>query len=161
MIKVSHFSAEDACLAYAIFKTARPNPWSYDTFKKTAMNGISLVAKENGIVAGYILLTSVLDEFTLEDITVSTSFRKKGIGSKLMYAALDLAVELKQSAIFLEVRYSNKPALDLYGSMGFELVGERKNYYDAAVDVDKGEHSPREGSDIPSRENAYIMKKVL
>ena len=29
----------------------------------------------------------------------------------------------------LEVRASNEPAKSLYGSMGFESVGIRKNYY--------------------------------
>jgi ribosomal-protein-alanine N-acetyltransferase len=161
MITVSAFKESDLAIAYSIFKTARINPWSYTTFCQSAMNGLSLVAKENNMVVGYILLTSVLDEFTFEDITVDVAHRNKGIGRKLMEEAFLKAAEMAQKSILLEVRYSNKKAIDLYRALGFELIGERKNYYDTAVDVSHGIETPKTDKTGPTRENAYIMKKVL
>lgn len=161
MLSVATFKPEDTCFAYAIFKEERSNPWKFESFEKSALNGISLVAKENGAVTGYILLTSVLDEFTLEDIAVAREHRNKGVGRQLMEASFALAKTMKQQVIFLEVRYSNEPAIDMYRKLGFELIGERKNYYDAAGDVAKEASSPRTNDGIQTRENAYIMKKVL
>lgn len=161
MITVSAFKEDDVAIAYSIFKTARINPWSFTTFHQSAMNGLSLVAKENKMVVGYILLSSVLDEFTFEDITVDLAHRNKGIGRKLMEVSFLKAAEMKQKSILLEVRYSNKKAINLYRALGFELIGERKNYYDTAVDVSHGVETKKTDKNPPTRENAYIMKKIL
>jgi ribosomal-protein-alanine N-acetyltransferase len=49
-------------------------------------------------------------------------------------------------SIFLEVRYGNQPAKNLYQKFGFEQVGLRKDYYPL---ISGG------------REDAIIMKKTL
>lgn len=161
MIEVSTFTNEDVEAAYSIFKTARINPWSYTSFQQSAMNGLSLIAKENNRVVAYILLSSVLDECTIDDITVELTHRSQGIGRKLMDVAFLKAKEMKQQSIFLEVRCSNKTAIDLYRAVGFELIGERKNYYDAAVDLSHSVSTQETDKNTPTRENAYVMKKVL
>ena len=158
MVVVSHFSEADVAAAYSIFKLGRVNPWSLDTFEKSALNGISLVAKLNDAIVGYILLSSVLDETTIEDITVNSAQRRKGIGRILLDATFDNARATDQEYVFLEVRESNSSAIQLYRSSGFELIGERKNYYEAESDL---EHSELRANKCAPRENALIMKKVL
>ncbi len=161
MVVISAFKDADIAAAYRIFKTGRPNPWSYGTFEKSALNDFSLVAKDNNTIVGYVLLSSVLDESTIEDITVDTQHRNKGIARQLMEALFTLADKMQQQSIFLEVRCSNKPAINLYRSMGFGLIGERKNYYDAAIATDSTAQATQKNAPAAPRENAYVMKKVL
>lgn len=161
MVVISQFSETDIADAYRIFTADRLNPWTHSTFEKSALNDLSLVASENNNIVGYVLLSSVLDESTIEDITVDSQHRNKGVGRKLMQAAFTLASNMQQQSIFLEVRFSNKPAINLYRSMGFELIGERKNYYDSATVVDSNVHATQKKSHAAPRENAYVMKKVL
>lgn len=168
MVIITRFSTEDVADAYAIFDKDSLSQWSRSTFEKSAMNPLSLVAKEEGAVVAYILLSSVIDELTVEDITVACSHRKKGIGRQLLDASFSLGLENGQKFVFLEVRVSNKPAIELYRAMGFELVGERKHYYEVLHNnqldqaLDNTHHQQITHSNVSSsRENGYIMKKAL
>ena len=158
MVVISRFSENELGPAYSIFKAGHINSWSIETFKKSALNGISLVAKSKQSILGYILLSSVLDEMTIEDITVDLAQRGKGVGRQLIAAAFEKAVLLEQAFIFLEVRESNKSAIQLYLSSGFEQIGQRKDYYEAEFNPEQ-----LKSQDVTSapRENALIMKKVL
>ena len=53
--------------------------------------------------------------------------------------------DYKLESVFLEVRPSNKSAINLYGKNGFEIVGRRKNYY----------------STFSGREDALVMKRMI
>jgi ribosomal-protein-alanine N-acetyltransferase len=161
MVVISTFTEVEVAVAYRIFKTDRLNTWSYNTFEKSALNSLSLVAKKNKSTVGYILLSSVLDESTIEEITVDINERKKGIGRELIQATLTQAVQMQQKVIYLEVRFSNTPAIELYRSMGFELIGQRKNYYEAAREADHVTYTNNQITPVAPRENAYIMRKVL
>ncbi len=91
------------------------------------------VSAESGEILGFITLSRVLDEVTLEDIAVSPSHRKKGVARELISSAI---AELSGVASFitLEVREKNSSAISLYNSVGFETVGLRKNYYSEPLD---------------------------
>ena len=161
MVVISTFTEVEVAVAYRIFKTDRLNTWSYSIFEKSALNNLSLVAIKNKITVGYVLLSSVLDESTMEEITVDINERKKGIGRALIQATFTQARQMQQKVIYLEVRFSNTPAIELYRSMGFELIGQRKNYYEAAREADHVTYTNNEITPVAPRENAYIMKKVL
>lgn len=161
MVVISAFTEAEVALAYCIFKTDRVNPWAFSTFEKSALNRLSLVAKKKEITVGYILLSSILDEFTIEDITVQANERNKGIGRQLIQSSFILATQMQQVVIYLEVRFSNTPAIELYRSMGFELIGQRNNYYETERGQEHVTYINNKITVLASRENAYIMKKVL
>lgn len=81
----------------------------------------------NNELIGYILLNKCLDEAEILKICVVNKYRKRGIGKKLIDFSVENIPDLK--IINLEVRKSNIPAINLYKSKGFEIVGERKKYY--------------------------------
>ena len=161
MVVISTFTEADIEAAYRIFKTGRLMPWAYSTFEQSALNNLSIVAKKNENIVGYLLLSSVLDESTVEDITVDNQHRNMGIGRKLLQAGFTLASKLQQQCLFLEVRCSNDTAIRLYRSVGFEIIGERKNYYDAERAIDSDTQTDQQNARATRRENAYVMKKVL
>lgn len=65
----------------------------------------------------------------LETVVVLPAARRRGIGRWLMVA---LGAGLKRNGVtevILEVRASNRTALALYGSLGFQEIGRRVRYY--------------------------------
>jgi ribosomal-protein-alanine N-acetyltransferase len=61
-------------------------------------------------------------------IAVLPEERRKGIARRLLS---DLVAALGAGPVFLEVAVDNGPALALYRSIGFSVVGRRKDYYAA------------------------------
>lgn len=106
------------------------HPWKYEDFLNQLKdkNSLFLVAKQNGSVIGYISITIVLDEASINTIAVRKESRQQGAAERLINEALK---RLKESCSFLtlEVRESNKAAKSLYTKLGFEAVGKRPHFY--------------------------------
>ena len=71
----------------------------------------------------------LLDEAHIATIATHPKWRGCGLGLWLMLALLDTAIERGAVVATLEVRVGNAPARRLYEKLGFEEVGERRNYY--------------------------------
>ncbi len=78
---------------------------------------------------GYCGLHIVLDEACITNICVHPKFRGKGGAGHMMRAMMSFSLQKKATAMTLEVRVSNAPAISLYEGWGFEGVGVRKGYY--------------------------------
>jgi ribosomal-protein-alanine N-acetyltransferase len=66
------------------------------------------------------------------NLCVAEAFRCHGVGKRLLSSLVERAAAAGMGAAFLEVRPSNTAAIRLYLSMGFEHVGSRRGYYQAA-----------------------------
>ena len=80
-------------------------------------------------VAGFLILSTVLDEAEILEVAVAGNFRRNGIASELMEEIFDWCGKNGISQIFLEVRESNTAATNYYEKFGFVKNGFRKNYY--------------------------------
>jgi [ribosomal protein S18]-alanine N-acetyltransferase len=60
---------------------------------------------------------------------VRPEYRGGGLGRRLLAIALTLGERRGARVALLEVRASNRPAIELYRSMGFAPVAVRRNYY--------------------------------
>ncbi len=69
------------------------------------------------------------DEAHIATIASHPDWRGCGLGLFLMLALLDAAVTRGAHSSTLEVRASNVPAQQLYGKLGYEVVGRRRRYY--------------------------------
>lgn len=96
-------------------------------------NNIMLCAAFNDTVCGYIFADFVLDEVNLNRIAVDIDYRRKGIAAELLKALFDNTTDFAEK-IMLEVRKSNIAAISLYERNGFEIVGMRKNFYQAPLE---------------------------
>lgn len=76
----------------------------------------------------------VADELEIDNVAVAPDWRRSGIGSKMIAAAMQVASQKGAVQAFLEVRSSNEAACSLYEKIGFIVVGRRKNYYREPVD---------------------------
>jgi [ribosomal protein S18]-alanine N-acetyltransferase len=77
---------------------------------------------------GFVLTRHVLDEEELLLIAVVPDCRQRGIGTILIERLFDAARARGIARIYLEMRRGN-PAGNLYRKLGFEPIGERRNYY--------------------------------
>lgn len=111
-------------------------PWSSDSLKEELTNETAhfFTAKICNEVVGYIGTNIVLDECYITNVAVTKDLRRKGIAKALLEAAFDCCVKLSCSFITLEVRKSNEAAIKLYEKLGFELCGERKDFYSSPVE---------------------------
>lgn len=114
--------------------------WSESSFVYAMENDelLSLTAEIDGRVAGYIVVTRIV-EASIDSIAVAPEYRRQGVAEKLIRAAF----EGYSGDVFLEVRQSNLAARELYKKLGFEEISVRKNYYEKPT------------------ENAIIMKTQL
>lgn len=119
--------------------------WSKSTFVKEILeNKLAhyFVAIKEGNVIGYIGTWYIINEVHITTIAVAKQFRRQKIGSYLIDNIIDYYKEKDVIGITLEVRVSNKIAIDLYKKKGFLLDGIRKEYYE-------------------NKEDAYIMWKYF
>ena len=105
--------------------------WSEKSVASELTNALSLwlVALDGDRVAGYVGSQTVLGETDMMNIATHPDYRKKGIGTSLINALIDVLAEQGSHSLMLEVRASNDPAISVYKKLGFDEIGRRKNYY--------------------------------
>lgn len=127
-----------------IEKKSISQPWSEAAFAAALEDerAITLAAFCGDVLCGFITGVYLLDTADIYSVAVSSEYRQKGVGKRLLEEFFS-AVPGEVQTVNLEVRESNYPAIKLYEKSGFQPVGMRKNFY-------------RE-----PRENAVLMTKIL
>jgi len=96
-------------------------------------NCVNLVARVNGIIAGFVMGMMYLDRKAVYahilTIDVSPAYRRKGIGRMLLQEIERIFKEKGVKACLLEVREDNVAAISLYRRLGYEKIGKLENYY--------------------------------
>lgn len=128
--------ADDLDAVLAIEVAGQDFPWTPGNFRDslehaatTGSHHAEVVRDATGKMLAFIVLSFVLDEAHLLNISVHPAFRGRGIARALLHHAQELASARHSDTLFLEVRPSNTVALALYHSMGFNEIGLRRNYY--------------------------------
>ncbi len=80
-------------------------------------------------------LWRVADEVEVLFVATAPAWRRQGVARALLVHALQAARDEGAARALLEVRRSNAPAIALYRALGFEVVGERRRYYDDGEDA--------------------------
>jgi len=131
---------EDLDQVLAIENASFSMPWTRNLFLSEFRNkpvSLMLVARGPGgerDVVGYIVCWVFVDELHVLDLATKPELRRHGIARQLVQSALRTGYEWGARRAFLEVRASNRPALRLYGDMGFGHVQVRKEYYDEPIE---------------------------
>lgn len=112
-------------------KESFADPWSEKSIASELSNPLSLwlAALDNDTLMGYVGSQTCLDETDMMNVAVSPLYRRRGVATALIDALTERLKEQGSRCLTLEVRASNAPAIALYGSMGFQKIGLRKNYY--------------------------------
>lgn len=82
---------------------------------------------DNSYLVGFIHVSCLYDTMDVVNIVVANSYRRKGIGNKLLNYAINYFKNI--SSIMLEVNEKNSNAINLYEKNGFKVINRRKKYY--------------------------------
>jgi len=130
-----------------IERSVQSFPWTKGNFLDALKAGYTgIVAEQGREIVGFYLLMFAPDLAHLLLIAVSPDHQRKGAGHQLLQHCEKLATQRGSPAILLEVRPSNRKAIDFYLNRGFQQIGTRKDYY------------PK---DRNTREDAWVMEKKL
>lgn len=117
---------------------SNPTPWSRELFagelampvgERHWLVATAADALGDGPVVGFIGAMIVSDEAHIMNVAVAPGWRRQGIARVMLARMLDDLVGRGVRHSTLEVRIDNRPALALYRAFGFEVEGERPNYY--------------------------------
>lgn len=121
----------------AIEAAAFSQPWSRESFAELVVTPFArmfVAVHEPDTVVGYAVIYLAADESELANLAVAPSYRGRGVGRRLLRAAMSEAATRGAQSMYLEVRASNFAAQSLYGSAGFVAVGRRQRYYQQPVE---------------------------
>ena len=118
--------------------------WSANSFRSEVEkeNGFVLYIRQNDKIIALLSAYTAADEADITNVAVDADMRRLGL-ARLIISEFEKLLSDEITQIFLEVRASNEPAINLYKSCGFEQIAVRKRFYSNPV------------------EDAAIMKKRL
>jgi [ribosomal protein S18]-alanine N-acetyltransferase len=138
--------ALDVAEVVAIERASYQFPWSEGIFRDCLRVGyVCRVITVSRQVIAYGVMSFGAGEAHILNLCVGAAYRCRGVGKRLLAALTERATAAGMGEAFLEVRPSNTAAIRLYQSLGFEQVGMRRGYYQAAS----------------GREDAVVLKRVL
>jgi ribosomal-protein-alanine N-acetyltransferase len=142
---IERMALEDMDEVVKIENQSFSDPWKREFFSEEIRNNFAspLVAKLDQKVVGYACLWIFFGELQIANIAVEKDFRRRGIGRKILERIIAYARDKSCLKITLDVRESNREAIDLYNKFGFKIAGRRKKYYRFPV------------------EDSLIMEKIL
>ena len=100
-------------------------------FYENPVNKI-IVAEHDGRVVGFIDYLITFNSATIMQIAVTKNYRSIGIGTQLlaeMENSFPKEIEDMVETITLEVRVSNKAAVNMYIKDGYKIVVVKSHYY--------------------------------
>lgn len=144
--------SEDVDAVASIERNTYDFPWSPGIFADCVRVGYDCKLLECAThLAGYGIMSTAAGECHILNVCVASDFQGQGLGRILVYHMIDIAENVRARRVYLEVRPSNRAALRLYESIGFNQIGLRKGYYRAR---------PPAG-DLFGREDAMVMALAL
>jgi [ribosomal protein S18]-alanine N-acetyltransferase len=94
-------------------------------------DSINLKLRKSNKLIAYLFTRDFIDSFHILNIAVHPNYRKMGFAKKL----LEELIKKVSKPIILEVRTTNKAAINLYKKFNFKKIYTRKKYYDFKVDA--------------------------
>ncbi|MEM0233178.1 MAG: ribosomal protein S18-alanine N-acetyltransferase [Candidatus Nezhaarchaeales archaeon] len=100
-----------------------------------------LVAEMNGYIVGYVMTRvdmgfdyysshkALTEKGHVISIAVLPHARQRGIGKALLSRAIEAVKRRGVREVYLEVRVSNAPAINLYHKLGFKIMRRVARYY--------------------------------
>ena len=138
--------ANDVAEVVAIERASYQFPWSEGIFRDCLRVGyVCRVVTVSRQVMAYGVMSFGAGEAHILNLCVGEPYRCRGLGRRLLGSLIERANAAGMADAFLEVRPSNTAAIRLYLSQGFEQVGMRRGYYQAAN----------------GREDAAVLRRAL
>jgi len=106
------------------------NPWSNKSIRNELNRGgnsLNLVAEMDQKIIGYFFAHLLDNEIHILNIAIDVTYQHQGYGKQFFKEILENY--LQYGDVYLEVKQSNFPAINLYLNFGFEEIDIREAYY--------------------------------
>jgi ribosomal-protein-alanine N-acetyltransferase len=125
-------TVDDLPAVHEIERESFSTPWPEHAYRQELeQNKLAhyLVARYGDRIVGFAGTWLLVDEAHVTTFATRASWRRQGIGERLLIALLDMARARGANEATLEVRPTNMAARRLYEKFGFKVVGVRPRYY--------------------------------
>jgi [ribosomal protein S18]-alanine N-acetyltransferase len=128
--EIRRLTYSDLPQVIAIERRAFPTPWSLAMFvlELSKPSGICLAAVQEDRLIGYLVCSRYDRVWHIMNIAIDPDRQRRGIATTLLHE-LFARVDDPSAQFTLEVRASNRPAIELYERFGFRSAGMRRRYY--------------------------------
>ena len=134
-VTIRRMTAADISAAHSLLKESpEASIWSRESLVESVSRGEIWTAEMGGRLAGILIGQMAADEFEILNLAVGREFRRRGVATHLVRAALESAKAAGARQTYLEVRASNEGGIQLYTRLGFQKSGRRTNYYQNPVE---------------------------
>ncbi len=130
MINIRKINSKNSKSCYELdLKTI--NHWNQNQWvnelEKDYVNAIAIYL--NNSMAGVCVFLKIYDELEIRYLSVHPSYKRRGLGKKLINNIIKECKNERITRIILEVSSKNMQALSFYEYFGFETISIRKKYY--------------------------------
>jgi len=116
-----------------IERSSYPTPWSRSMFASELAKPSSLCLGAFDVhsdrLVGYLIISRYVDAWHVMNVAVEPGHRRRGIATALLDRLFELTADDGRRGYTLEVRVSNRHAIELYERLGFQGRGIRRGYY--------------------------------
>ena len=109
-----------------------PTPWSRSMFASELAKPSSICLgafDERDRLLGYLIISRYVDAWHVMNVAVADSYRRRGVATGLMERLFEATARDGRRGYTLEVRVTNRKAIELYERLGFRSRGLRRGYY--------------------------------
>ena len=132
-IELRRLELRDLNAIEEIERSSYQTPWSRSMFASELAKPSSLClgAFDAGTekLIGYLIISRYVDAWHVMNVAVDPEHRGRGVATMLLERLFDLTADDVRRGYTLEVRVSNRKAIDLYERLGFRSRGLRRGYY--------------------------------
>lgn len=135
-MKLRKATLYDLNLIYSLEKKIFSNPWARSSVEEELNrqeDSLNLIAEIDNNAVGYFFSHLLEDEAHILNIAMDLPYQNKGYGRQFFKKIMDNY--LQYANVYLEVKRSNFPAINLYLHFGFEEIDIRKGYYHDGEDA--------------------------
>ena len=105
-------------------------PWTERIFSDCIRVGYHCwIALHQRVVVGHAVISVVGDESHMLNLSIARAHQRKGYGRQFVEFLVNEARTRQAKTMLLEVRPSNRVAINCYNAAGFNEIGSRKDYY--------------------------------
>ena len=128
--KIRRMTEVDVDAVMIIEHQVYPFPWTEGIFRDCLRVGYGCwIIERDGESHGYCVMMVGGGDAHVLNLCVKPESRGQGLGRIMLAHMMDKARRLAVETLLLEVRPSNRTAIQLYHAVGFNEIGLRKDYY--------------------------------
>ena len=135
-MKIRAAKVNDLDKIYDIEKRVFSNPWSKQSIKNELSRisySSNFIFEKNDHLIGYCFSHIIDKEVHILNMAIDIPYQHRGNGKE--FFNLIFKEYLEFANVFLEVKKTNFPAINLYLNFGFEEINRKKMYYSDGQDA--------------------------